>query len=80
MSHPPSTANPSAFGRLLNATEVCERLGCSQATLYRRVGVGLIPQPVRLGSSSRWIAGEIDGVVALALANRDARNDGEGSR
>jgi excisionase family DNA binding protein len=45
--------------QLMTATEVCAALRCSRATLYREVSRGGLPKPRKLGSRSRWDAGEL---------------------
>lgn len=46
--------------RLLRAQEVCERIGVSRTTLWRKVRDGNFPQPVRLGENSvGWFSHEI---------------------
>jgi predicted DNA-binding transcriptional regulator AlpA len=80
MSNDCTSVINGAFGRLLSAPDVCERLGCSPATLYRRVGAGLIPKPLRLGSSSRWTEREIDALISQAIALRDDATKSNGDR
>lgn len=53
--------------RIARRREVCERLGISQATLWRWVKAGHFPSPVRLGPNSvGFVSDEID----QWLANR----------
>jgi predicted DNA-binding transcriptional regulator AlpA len=40
-----------------------------QSTIYRLVRRGLLPRPIRIGGSSRWIEAEFDAALA-ALAVR----------
>lgn len=51
---------------LLKAPEVADMLRISMASLYRRIGDGTIPPPIKLGHLSRWSRAEI--LAALAVA------------
>lgn len=42
--------------------------GCATATVWRRVGAGIIPAPERIGGSTRWRAGD------LRLALKDMKH------
>ena len=85
-THPPQNqkeASANAFERkmasqanagidyLLTAKEVCEWLGRSHASLYRDISDGQIPQPIKLGRSSRWPVSEIRALIERAKAKRD---------
>jgi prophage regulatory protein len=62
----PPTGNalpkPETFLRL---PEVISRTGMCRATIYRREG---FPKPVKIGTSSMWVASEIDAWIAHAIA------------
>jgi len=58
---------------LLRDRDVCALLGCSRATMWRRVKDGTLPQPVRLGGISRFVAAEIHAVIEQAIADREAK-------
>jgi predicted DNA-binding transcriptional regulator AlpA len=49
---------------LLDRRAVCRLLGGSRpinaATLYRHIKRGLLPPPVKVGGSSRWLLTEIE--------------------
>lgn len=56
---------------LLREAEVMRLLRLkSRSTIWRYVRSGLLPQPIRLGGATRWIAQEIDEVVEGAAARR----------
>jgi predicted DNA-binding transcriptional regulator AlpA len=59
---------------LLDRKEVCRLLGGSRpinaATLYRHIRRGLLPPPVKLGGSSRWLLTEIEAALAGMIAGR----------
>ena len=47
-------------------------LGCSVATVWRRVADGTIGQPVKIGGMTRWPQSEITKVIEDAKAQREA--------
>jgi predicted DNA-binding transcriptional regulator AlpA len=53
---------------LLDRREVCRYLGGTRpinaATLYRHIKRGLLPPPVKVGGSSRWLRSEIEAALA----------------
>lgn len=57
--------------RLLTITEVGEMLGRGRASIYRALDAGVLPQPVRIGSSIRWPLSEINGYIEDLKAQRD---------
>lgn len=74
-THAPDEALPaqsSDFDRLLTLKEVCSILHRSPASIYRDVDRGLLPRPLKIGSSSRWPTSEIAALVDRAKAQRDA--------
>lgn len=58
---------------LIRDTEAAALLGCSKATFWRRVADKTIPQPVKIGGTSRWPLSEIIGVIETAKAKRAGR-------
>jgi excisionase family DNA binding protein len=50
---------------LIPAGEVAEMLGISTRTLWRLVGAGRVPAPIRLRGSTRWPREQIRSWVAL---------------
>ena len=44
---------------LIPAEEVAAMLGVSERTLWRLLSAGKLPQPVRIGRSTRWRAAEV---------------------
>jgi predicted DNA-binding transcriptional regulator AlpA len=57
---------------LLNVKEVAAVLGCSVASVWRRVADGTIPQPIKLGGTTRWLQPEIQTVIERAVNIREA--------
>lgn len=45
---------------LLTAAAVAKRLGVSKATVWRLRDSGRLPQPVKVGSLTRWRAAELE--------------------
>jgi prophage regulatory protein len=40
--------------QLLSIKEVAEMVGCSPATIYRRLSEGEFPRPVKVGNKTLW--------------------------
>ena len=57
--------------RLINITEVGEMLGRGRASIYRDLDAGVLPKPVRVGSSVRWPLSEIIAHIEALKAARD---------
>jgi predicted DNA-binding transcriptional regulator AlpA len=57
--------------QLLRDHEAAAVLGCSKATLWRRVADGTIPKPVKIGGMSRWPRSEIVTVIEIAKNARE---------
>lgn len=55
---------------LIREEEVRRRLGISQPTLFRHIRMGLLPKPLKIGSSNRWRESWIDRLVQEAEAAR----------
>lgn len=45
--------------RLLRLTEVVSRVGLGKTTIYKMIGSGEFPEPVKIGKASRWPSSEI---------------------
>jgi predicted DNA-binding transcriptional regulator AlpA len=59
---------------LLDKRAVCALLGGSRpinpATLYRQVRRGLLPRPIKVGGSSRWLRHECEAALAAMVEGR----------
>jgi predicted DNA-binding transcriptional regulator AlpA len=59
---------------LLDRRAVCRLLGGSRpinpSTLYRNIRRGLLPRPIKVGGSSRWVRSEIEAALAALAAVR----------
>ena len=62
--------------RLLSLQEVIELTGMSRATVYRRIGDGSFPYPVKNGRMSRWPASEVDRFIEAAKASTTIAGSG----
>ncbi len=62
MDHKENVA-PVPVDRFVDATQVCDRLGISRPTMYRRIADGTIPRPVKLGRLSRWSSSDLDSII-----------------
>jgi predicted DNA-binding transcriptional regulator AlpA len=56
----------NAVDTLLRASDVCDMLSISTASLYRRMGDGTLPKPIKLGSLSRWSKADIERAIDAA--------------
>jgi predicted DNA-binding transcriptional regulator AlpA len=59
---------------LLDRKEVCRFFGGSKpinsATLYRKIRQGVLPKPVKVGGSSRWLRTECEAVLQAMVDGR----------
>lgn len=69
----PPTLIATAY-TLLRLPEVRARCALSRSEIYRRIGLGTFPSPVKLGEhASGWVSSEIDRWVCDRIAARDAK-------
>ena len=67
--------------RLIRDTEGAAILSCSKATWWRRVADGTMPQPVRIGSMTRWKLSEVMASInELSLLREPKPEMRDGSR
>lgn len=57
------TARPA---ELLSVEEVGQMLGISSRTVWRMVSAGEIPEPVKIGGSTKWRRSDIQAMIDLA--------------
>jgi predicted DNA-binding transcriptional regulator AlpA len=59
---------------LLDRKEVCRLFGGSRplnpSTVYRHIRLGLIPKPVKVGGSSRWLRSECEAALQAMVNGR----------
>jgi predicted DNA-binding transcriptional regulator AlpA len=70
--HREGEAMPDDMPNLLDITEVCTFFGgLDPSTIYRGIGVGRYPRPVRVGANtSRWLRSECEQALAGMIAGR----------
>jgi len=47
----------------VSPTQVMSALGISRTTLYRMIGAGDFPQPIKIGRLSRWSEDDLNGYI-----------------
>ena len=59
---------------LLDRKAMCRKVGGTKSihpsTLYRLIDQNVLPKPVRIGGSSRWIEDEVDAALAALAVRR----------
>ena len=59
---------------LLDRNGVCRMFGGNRpinpATLYRKIRQGVLPKPVKIGGSSRWLRGECEAALQTMVEGR----------
>jgi prophage regulatory protein len=66
-----SAQSAQADDRLLSFDDVQSRVRLSRTTIYDRINSKTFPEPVKIGSASRWLLSEIDAwMMALATSRR----------
>lgn len=63
----------ASAAKYLRARDLCERFGISKSTLYKMLGEGHLPRPIRVSGVVRWPLAEIEGFEARLLADRRSR-------
>ncbi|MGH8183894.1 MAG: helix-turn-helix transcriptional regulator [Rhodanobacteraceae bacterium] len=59
---------------LLRLPQVKAQTGLSRSELYRRIGMGAFPAPIKIGArASAWSSAEIERWIAELIAQRDAK-------
>jgi predicted DNA-binding transcriptional regulator AlpA len=63
-----NTYHPEPNQRLIKIRELLELTARSRASLYRDMAAGRLPQPIKIGSSSRWRYGDVIASIAAMEA------------
>ena len=75
LEHSPVRESGNGFGNigrmLVSDVETAALLGCSRATVWRRVADGTLPKPIKIGGLSRFVLSEINATVESAMAARN---------
>lgn len=62
------------MNNMLRREEVSRRTGLARSTIYKLVGLGQFPRPVKItGRASGWLENEIDAWQKSRAAERDAK-------
>lgn len=56
---------------LIDIKKVMEVLGVKKTAIYQMIADGILPAPIKVGGSSRWLSNEIEDSVKLMIARRD---------
>ena len=67
----PDPATPPL--RLIPISEVTRLTGRGRSNIYASVRAGHFPAPIKDGSSSRWVFGEVIEWIRKRVADRDAK-------
>lgn len=66
----PSQEPPGVGPVLMTLDEVCDLTRRSSSTIYADMDKGIFPEPLKLGSSSRWLKTEVLAYIAEQVAKR----------
>ena len=61
------------MSNLIRLSEVTRRTGLSESEIYKQMGVGTFPRPVKMGRRVAWVEEEISGFIAARIAERDSQ-------
>jgi prophage regulatory protein len=70
------TADHGAPPALIDFKQLSAKVCMGRSRIYKLIGEGNFPSPVKIGASSRWIDPEIDAYIAQLAADRDSENTG----
>jgi predicted DNA-binding transcriptional regulator AlpA len=63
---------PDPAQRLIKIRELTELTARSRASIYRDAAAGRLPQPIKIGASSRWRYGDVIAfIAAMEAKSRD---------
>jgi len=57
--------------RCLRSRDVLNKVGLRKSNLYKMIGEGLFPKPIKVGRASLWIEEEVDAVLKAYVAGMD---------
>lgn len=67
----PAEAYRKHSRRLLELQSSCEKIGVGRSKFYPLMHAGVLPAPVKIGGSSRWLEDERDAAIERLAAKRD---------
>lgn len=56
---------------LININKVMELFGVKKSAIYKMISDGILPAPIKVGGSSRWLSNEIEDSVNSMIARRN---------
>lgn len=60
---------------LMDLKQVCEATGFGKTAIYKWMGKGTFPHPVKIGRSVRWPSNEIEAWINGHISHRDSGTD-----
>ncbi len=60
---------------LMDLKQVCEATGFGKTAIYKWMGKGTFPYPVKIGRSVRWPSNEIEAWINGHIFHRDRGSD-----
>ena len=60
--------------KLLKDREVAEMLSVAVSTVWEYAKTGVIPKPMKIGCSTRWVRSEIETVLTDQIGAREQQN------
>jgi prophage regulatory protein len=57
--------------RCLRRKDVLNKIGLPNSNLYKMIGEGLFPKPIKIGKASIWVEEEVDVVLRAYVAGMD---------
>ena len=74
----PETPKIQLEGKLLTVAEVEDLTSISRATLYRKIGEGSFPPPIKIGTMSRWQHADVVRASKAWVADQEDQQKKEG--
>ena len=68
--------NLNYLNKLLNVREVADLLGCSKSTVWRRVKNDIMPGPIKICGTTRWVLRELLDYLDSQISQRDCELGG----
>ncbi|NVE89244.1 helix-turn-helix transcriptional regulator [Vreelandella titanicae] len=58
--------------RLIRIKDVMDRTGLARSTVYKYIGLGQFPQPIKLGTRAvAWVEREVEAWICESIERRD---------
>lgn len=61
----------------MDLKQVCHAVGFKKTTIYKWMNAGNFPKPVKVGSSVRWVSGEVEAWIEekITASRREPKAD-----